>query len=292
MKKHQLGKTQSFTILVTTALALFNIGIFGILLLGGNQISGWIKQNFEVQIFLHRDVSPENAQKFGQWLGNQSFIAKEHPRAIRFVSKEEAGQNFRKETGEDFAEFLGENPLRDAYSIKISEENLNNSSLRQIKAALAKNTEVFEVVYVENLAGNIQENLARLSMILISISLILLFTVVWLIRNTIKLSVFSSRFLIRTMELVGAKPGFIQAPFIKNMIIQGFLAGVLAAIFLQIFILLLGRYYQPIGSMVPQTHIWALYGLLLIFGMALNAICAYLSIRKYLGRTLDFMYQV
>ncbi|HRH34344.1 MAG TPA: permease-like cell division protein FtsX [Catalimonadaceae bacterium] len=290
MKKRSLGKTQSLSVIITTGLALFNLGVFGLLLLSGNRVSQMIRQNFEVQVFLNKDVDASQIQSFGDLLRGKEYLAKNQADAIRFVSKEEAGANFRKQTGENFAEFLGENPLRDAYSFKVSEAYLDNEKLGEIKKELSQMPGVFEVVYIENLAGTIQENLARISILLISISLMLLITVVWLIRNTIRLSVYSSRFLIRSMELVGAKPGFIQMPFIKNMAIQGLWAGILSICLFQGAIYFGSTYYPPFKEILPQNELYLLEGGLILFGIVLNSICAYLSVSRFLGKALDYMY--
>lgn len=269
---------------------MFNLGVFGLLLLCGNQISQLIRQNFEVQVFLNKDLDLAQIKSFGDQLRSKPFLAKNQADALKFISKDEAGATFRKQTGENFAEFLGENPLRDAFSFKVSDQWLNNSRLVEIKNEISQMPGVFEVVYIENLAGTIQENLARISILLISLSVMLLITVVWLIRNTIRLSVYSSRFLIRSMELVGAKPSFIQTPFIKNMALQGFWAGLLSLALLQGGIYFGANYYPPFREILPQKELYLLECGLLVFGVFLNAFCAFLSVRRYLGKALDYLY--
>lgn len=290
MKKRTIGATRPISVIVTTALALFNLGVFGILLLSGNQVSQLIRENFEVQIFLNKTVDASGVEALKAKLTEKPYLAHNRKNAIQFVSKEEAGEKFRTQTGENFAEFLGENPLRDAFSIKISDEYLDNAKLKEIQKELTALPEVFEVVYVESLAGTIQENLARISILFISISLLLLITVIWLIRNTIRLSIYSSRFLIRSMELVGARPGFIQGPFIKNLAIQGFWSGLVAVALLQTGIWVGTQYYPPFSELMIDHQIWMLGAGLLVFGILLNASCAYLSVRRYLGKGLEFMY--
>lgn len=260
------------------------------MLISGNQLSTWVKQNFEIQVFLQKNLPDDQILTLKNILGKQPYIVSESPNAIEFISKEQAGAAFRKETGEDFAEFLGENPLRDAFSIKINEGFLNDQKLLEIKNQLLQRPEVFEVVYVENLAGKIQENLARISFLFISITLLLMITLIWMVRNTIKLSVHSSRFLIRSMELVGARPGFIQAPFIKNMAFQGLWAGILAAILLLGTIWVSGNYYPPFSGWFSTPQVWLLIGGLIIFGLTINSFFAFLSVRRFLGKPLDYLF--
>lgn len=290
MKKHRLGIRQSLSLFVTSTLAIFNLGLFGILLISGNQLSTWIKQNFELQIFLQKNLEKQQIVSFRNFLLQQPFVVSTSSNSISFISKEQAGEVFRKETGEDFAEFLGENPLRDAFSLKINEFYLHDKKLTEIKSQLLQRSEVFEVVYIENLAGKIQENLARISILFISITLLFMITLIWMIRNTIKLSIHSSRFLIRSMELVGARQGFIQAPFIKNMAYQGLWAGILAAILLQGLLWGISNYHPPFTSWFSMPQVWILEGGLIFFGVAINSFFAFLSVRRFIGKPLDYLF--
>ena len=273
----------------TITLALFNMGVFGIILLSGNELSKIIRQNFEIQVFMNQDFDRSSVRNFQNELSIKSFVAKKTSgdAEIKFISKEEAGQRFMLETGEDFSQFLGENPLRDAFSIKISDAWLEPLKLKEIKAGLEKTDGVFEVIYVESLIGSIQENLARVSAILSGISLMLLITVVWLIRNTIRLAVYSQRFLIRSMALVGADPWFIQKPFIWNMFKQGFAGGLLSAISLLLGVHFAIEFYAPIKTVIVPEQIGVLILALIAIGCFISSVSTWISVRAFLNKKLD-----
>jgi cell division transport system permease protein len=289
MKKKSLGKTGSWTVVFTIALALFNIGLFGLIIMSGNQLSKMIKQNFEIQVFMNQDFDRSQVRSFQQNLAAKGFVAntKSSEQEIKFVSKEEAGLRFMVETGEDFSQFLGENPLRDAFSIKIKDSFLELNKLKQIKAEIEQMEGVFEVIYVESLIGSIQENLKRGFAIFAGISLLLLITVVWLIRNTIRLSVYSQRFLIRSMSLVGADPWFIQKPFIWSMCKQGFSGGLLSAFSLLLGIHFAGEYYPPIRQVIVPEQVGILTLSLVFAGSILGILSTWLSVRNFLNKGLD-----
>ncbi len=289
MNKKSLGTGNTWSLVFTMGLALFNLGIFGLVLLSGNQLNKFVKENFEIQIFLNKDLSTSQIQQFQNALSRKSYVAeKEGKPAILFTSKEEAGKKFIEETGENYAQFLGENPLRDAFTIKIADKDLSAEQLKKIKNELtSQHPEVFEVVYIENLIGSIQENIRRISIISLGISALLLITAIWLIRNTVKLAVFSQRFLIRTMELVGAEPWFIQKPYIKAMFWRGLGGGLMAGFFILISLQVANNYVPQINQLLIPEQIGILILLLPLTGSIVGAISSWMSVRRFQGRKLD-----
>ena len=148
------------------------------------------------------------------------------------MSKEEGARQLLQSTGEDFRQFLGDNPLRDAYVLKIKPEYTDTMHLRQLNRSVAAQRGVFEVQYPQDLFASINNNLTRVSLVLLGFAAVLVLVVVILINNTIKLALFSQRFLIRSMQLVGATRLFIQQPFLRRATWQGLASGVLAALIL------------------------------------------------------------
>jgi cell division transport system permease protein len=289
MKKRRLGQTGSWSVIFTIALALFNLGLFGILLISGNQLSRMIRQNFEVQIFMQQNFDQGNVKYIVEKLKEKPFVAKnkEGKPEVTFTSKEDAGKKFMKETGEDFSQFLGHNPLRDAFSVKIQEGYLEENQLKAIKQELNALQGAFEVIYVESLVETIQQNLTKISIIFMVISCLLLIAVIWLIRNTIKLSVYAQRFLIRSMVLVGAEPWFVQKPFVLKMIRQGFLGGILASIVLLIGLQISAEYYPPLKLIYVPEQIGILLLILMAMGSLLGGVSTWLSVRKFVFQKLD-----
>ncbi|HOY96100.1 MAG TPA: permease-like cell division protein FtsX [Catalimonadaceae bacterium] len=289
MNKKSLGTGNTWSLVFTMALALFNLGIFGLVLLSGNQLNKFVKENFEIQIFLNKDLTLTQIEQFQKVLSNKAFVAvKSGKPAVAFTSKEEAGKKFIEETGENYAQFLGENPLRDAFTIKIADKDLSAEKLKQIKHELtSQHPEVFEVVYIENLIGSIQENIRRISIISLGISALLLVTAMWLIRNTVKLAVFSQRFLIRTMELVGAEPWFIQKPYISSMFWRGLGGGLLSGFFILISLQVANNYVPQVRLLLIPEQIGILILTLPLIGCIVGSVSSWLSVRKFQGRKLD-----
>lgn len=272
-------------------LALFVIGLFGLLLLHTNKLTELIRENVEIQVYLKRNASKsEQTQTYKALISKPYVLVKGEKPAINFISKEDAAKDFVKETGEDFTSFLGDNPLRDAYVVKIAPEYHSTEQMNNIKDELEEMSGIFEVVYVENLVQTINDNTTRIGLFLIGFALLLIIAVVLLINNTIKLALFSQRFLIRSMQLVGATRNFIQRPFIVRSMWHGIVAGILSAGLLYV---LLQYSYEQVEDLVmlyePEKIIMLFVGLLII-GALISIMSTYRAVRKYLNMSLDELY--
>lgn len=290
-RKKKLGSYPYAMVIFSITLALFVIGLFGILLIHASKLSNIVKQSIEVQVYLERNLTETQLVAVQNRLAKKEFIAYEGNKAqIRFFSKEEGAKEFIKETGEDFLNFLGENPLRDAYILNIGADYANSANLKKIKAELENVPGVYEVQYVESLIDSINSNIQKLSIILLSFAAILVLAVIILINNTLKLALFSQRFLIRSMQLVGATPAFIQRPFLNRATWQGLVSGLLASFML--LGLLQYAYYQinELYVLRDEFQIGVLLLFLIILGSILGFISSYRAIKKYLGMSLDELY--
>ncbi|MBO3697759.1 ABC transporter permease [Roseivirga sp. E12] len=290
-RKKKLGSYHYVSVIFSAALALFVIGLFGTLILQANKLTSIIKQNIELQVYLNKDISNSQRSRIEREIASSDYILLTNGKAeMTFISKEEAAQQFVEDTGEDFTEFLGDNPLRDALTIKINESHQSNDDLETIKSQIQRISGVFEVTYVKNLADSINDNLAKLSLLLIGIATVLVIVVLLLINNAIKLALFSQRFLIRSMQLVGAKSSFIRMPFLKRSLLHGALAGLIASGLLYGLKQFANGQVKGLEQLQQQELVIALYGLLI----ALGAIIAYFStlraMNKYLKMSLDELY--
>ena len=233
IKKKKLGSYPYFSVVFSVSLALFVIGVFGALIIYSRELERVVRESVKIQVFLQTRVTEAQRLQIQKTLTSKPYVARHHPEgAIVFVSKEDAAKQFIKETGEDFQQFLGENPLRDAFLVHIDENFHEAKKLTAIKAEVEKINGVFQVYYVENVIDSINKNITKISLILLGIAILLLFTVVLLINNTVRLALFSQRFLIRSMQLVGAKSWFIQKPFLYRALGHGLLAGIIASLLL------------------------------------------------------------
>lgn len=290
-KKKTLGSYPSASVILSITLALFVIGLFGLLLLHSNKLTELIKENIEIQVFLNKDISDNQRIQIQKTLSSKDYAAKKSDEIqISYISKEEAAEKFIKETGEDFSTFLGDNPLRDAYILKISPEYHENEKLKEIKSNLEQSNGIFEVVYVESLVDSINKNLTKIGLVLIGFAAFLLLAVVILINNTIKLALFSQRFLIRSMQLVGAKAQFIQKPFLLRAFFYGILGGIIASGALYGLMNFANTKIEDLITLQETTNIIILFGLLLLLGGLIGFSSTYSAINKYLKMSLDELY--
>jgi cell division transport system permease protein len=209
---------------------------------------------------------------------------------MTFVPKDEAAKEFIAETKEDFSKFLGENPLRDSYRIKLNEEYFEEAKLQEVKQDLEELDGIFEVVYQENLVDNINRNITKIYAVMSAFALILLLIIVVLMNNTIRLALHSQRLLIRSMQLVGATNGFITRPFLGRGMWQGFIAGAIAVVLLLVG-LQLAIHNLPELAMFqdPQKITFLMIGIVGL-GVLIGFLSTFQAVNRYLGLTLDELY--
>jgi cell division transport system permease protein len=290
-RKKTLGSYPTPLVVFSITLALTVIGLFGLLLLHAHKLGEQVRENLEVQVYLERNLPETELLRLQQDLEHQPYVAAHEGRPqVRFVSKEEGARQLLETTGEDFRNFLDDNPLRDAYVLKIRPEYTDTMHLRLLSRSLGQERGVFEVQYPKSLFTSINQNLERVSLALLGFAAVLVLVVVILINNTIKLAMFSQRLLIRSMQLVGATRFFIQQPFLRRATWQGLLSGLLAALLL--LTLLQYAYLE-----VPQLRLLRddhLTGLLLLgvlgLGTAIGFFSSYWAVNKYLNVSLDELY--
>jgi cell division transport system permease protein len=279
-------------VVISLTIALFLIGLCGLIAFQAKRLSTLVRQNIEIQVYLDHDLQAKTQDSLKRVISKKSYLGKDEngKAAITYISKDSAAKSFIGETKENFKTLLVDNPLHDAFLIKIKDEYFNEASLTKIKKEIEKFKGVYEVTYVENLADDINKNISKIYLIMSGFVILLLLTIIVLVNNTIKLAVFSQRFLIRSMQLVGATNYFIQKPFVTRGAIQG-----LVSAFIAIVLLILVQ--KGAISQVPELiklssvseAIWL--ALFLIFlGIAIGVVCTFSSIHRYLRLTLDELY--
>lgn len=289
--KKNLGSYPYVSVVLSVMLALFVIGLFGLLLLFTGKLTENIRGNVQMQVFLQKYNTESDRMKINRILSEQDYIAREQEKPmVEFISKEKAAETFMNETGEDFIKFLGENPLRDAFVINIHPDWQQKDSLKNISNSIAKIDGVFEVNYVESLVESINENLSKISMALLALAIILIITITILINNTIKLALFSQRFLIRSMQLVGATSGFITRPFLKRSFMHGLIAGILASVALFGLLRYSNHRIPELELLQNQAELQLLFGTLVITGIVIVTISTHSAVKKYLKMSLDDLY--
>lgn len=290
--KRKLGSYPFVSVTFSITLALFVIGLFGLMALHANKLTTLIQENIELQVFLDKQIAAGEISKISRTIGSKPYVIKEEdntPR-VKLITRDEAAERFIEDTGEDFKEFLGENPLRDALVINVKPGYQSADSLKMIRKDIEQMSGVYEVSYVESLVESINENLAKIGMVLIGFFIILLAVVVILINNTIKLALFSQRFLIRSMQLVGATSGFIRRPFLRRSAWYGFMAGALASMMLLGLMFYANERIEDIRQLQDPENLAILFGSLVVLGVVVGYLSTYRAVRKYLQMSLDELY--
>ncbi len=282
-----LGAYPTVTVVTGLTLALFISGVMGLLILHANQLLTVVKKNIEVKVFLQKDCGQTCYTSLETMLKNQPFLMQEEGKpVIHFVSKEEAAKKFIAETGEDFSKLLIENPLRDAYVFSVSDAYLNVAQMRNIKKQLEQAEGVFEVYYVENLVEAVSTNLTNITTFLGLFGLALIGTVVLMINNTVRLALYSQRYLISSMQLVGAKPAFIKAPFVKKAALQGLLASVFASCGIYSLLLYANSVIEGLESLQKPGQLVFLFAGILAGGLLIGWFSSTLAVNRFLKNSI------
>jgi cell division transport system permease protein len=277
--------TAYISTVVSMILVLFMLGLFGLILLHARKLSNYVKENIGLTLMITENAKEADIQLFQKTLDASEFV-----RSTKFVSKENAAKILQKELGEDFVGFLGYNPLLSSIELKVKADYANNDSLGKISSKLKQNKIVNEVFYQKSLVDVINENLRKISFFLLGFSGLLLIIAIALINNTIRLSVYSKRFLIKTMQLIGATQHFIRKPFIIKGIIQGVISAAVAIILL---IFTIGFARKQVPELVDLQDIdmfLSLFLFVIILGVFLAWISTYFAVRKYLKIKTDNLY--
>ena len=276
-----------FLSLMSIALVLFLLGLFALLMMHAQKLSNHLKENIGFEIVMNSNVKEDNILKLQQELEAMPSV-----KSTEYIPKEEAIRRLSEDLGEDFLQWLGneENPLLPSIDVRFNADWANNDSLTVIQAQLLKNKDVKEIYYQKSLVDLINQNVNRIGIALMVASLVLLIIAITLIRNTIRLSIYSKRFLVRSMQLVGATPAYIRRPFIRSGILQGFLGALLADTFLTLLLYGLTKRLPELTFVQDYTIIIGIFVGIIILGILLGGLSTRLALRKYLHADVDRLY--
>lgn len=290
--KKKLGGYPAVGVIMSIYLALLVIGLFGTLLIYSNRLEKLVRENIKMQVYLKSTVTETQRLQIENRLLALDFVTKKkgEGKPVVFVSKEEAAKTFIDQTGEDFTSFIGDNPLKDALLVSIDPSHHSKDEMAKIKEEIQGMTGVFEVFYVEGLIESINENITKISLVLLGLVALLLITAILLINNTLRLALFSQRFLIRSMQLVGAKRWFINKPFIMRAAGYGLLAALFASVSLWGLTKYANSKIEDLVLLQNNSQFLLLAGALAIVGIVVAALSTYASMRRYLRMSLDELY--
>lgn len=273
------------TSIISIMLVLFMLGLLGLIILHGKKLSEYVRENISISVMLKDNAADDLVISYMQRLERTSYVKK-----AEFISREQAAKELSNELGEDFVQFLGYNPLPASIDLQLRSGYANTDSIARIEKQLLRSNLVKEVVYQKSLIDQVNSNIRKISLVILSFSLILLFISVILINNTIKLSIYARRFLIRSMQLVGATETFIRLPFIKKSILHGVIAA-LTAILLLIGALFLARQRMPeIIALQDVEQFTIFFAGILILGVLLSVFSTWIAVNKFLRMKIDSLY--
>ena len=276
-----------FMSLMSIALVLFLLGVFALLMMHAQKLSNHLKENIGFEIVMNSNVKEANILKLQKELDAMPAV-----KSTEYITKEEAIRRLSEDLGEDFLQWLGneENPLLPSIDVRFNAAWANNDSIAAIQARLLKNPNVKEIYYQKSLVGLINQNVNRIGIGLMVASVILLIIAITLIRNTIRLSIYSKRFLVRSMQLVGATPAYIRRPFIRSGILQGFFGALVADAFLALLLYGLTNRLPELFIIQDYTIVIGVFVAIIALGMLLGGLSTRFALRKYLNADVDRLY--
>lgn len=266
------------TSIMSISIVLLLLGIIGLLVLNAHNLSVYVKENLLFSLIVHDNVREADIRKFQRTLDTYDYI-----RSTQFISKDEAAEQLQEDLGENFLETLGYNPLSPTVNVYLVADYANPDSIAKLENFFLSHTEVVnEVSYQQNLVHLINENVKRISLILLVFSIALFVISFALLNNTIRLMIYSKRFIISTMKLVGATKSFIRKPFLISGVIQGLISAIIAIIALTGIIYLMNQELQDIVGLIEYETIGLLFLIVLSLGIVLSLISTFFAVNKYL----------
>lgn len=275
------------TSLISVTLVLVLLGITILVLFMGKGLSSYVKENMSFTVLLSSDVTTEQITKIRNKIDGQAFV-----KSSRFISKEEAKEQLIKDLGEDPEELLGYNPAQDAIEIFLHSEYANNDSIAVINSVIREDNNVTDLLYQQEAIDLINDNLSKVMMVLLILAAVLMFISFALIRNTIRLSIYSKRFLINTMKLVGATGRFIRKPFIVNNIFTGILAGLFANGIIFGMLTYFNREYMQLVQIISTTDLVIIFSTVVVLGVLLSTIATTFAVNRYLKLKTENLYYI
>ncbi len=271
--------------IISISLVLFMLGMLGLLIISAKKLSDYVKENIGFSVFLNDGVSDAEANYLRKVLDASNYV-----KYTQYVSKEDAANLMEQELGEDFIDYIGYNPLSAYIDMRLKANFANSDSIAKIEKWLTQFSQIKEVDYQKPLVTLVNENVSRVSFIILVFNALLMFIALVLINNTIRLSVYSKRFIINTMKLVGATWGFIRKPFLLKSILHGMYASVIAIAMLTAMIYGIKKEIADILLIVDPIYIVGIFAGITVIGVFINLLATFFAVNKFLRLTTDDLY--
>ncbi len=277
--------TSYLTSIISNSLVLFLVGLVLLLLLNTRKLADYVRENIGFTVMLNDNVREADILKLQKNIDAQGYV-----KSTRYVSKEKAAEDLQNELGEDFIKFLGYNPLLPTIDLKLRADYANTDSIAVIEKRLMQFSEVKEVYYQKSLIHLVNENVRKISFVMLAFSGLLFLIALVLINNTIRLSVYSRRFIINAMQLVGATDGFIRKPFLLKSVLHGTYAAVVSSLLIALVLYYAQRQVGEIAILEQYSVLGILMAVIFALGILLNFVSTYLSVNRYLRMKIDDLY--
>lgn len=286
MRKHKsIFDMQFITAGISTTMVLFLLGLVVFFVLTANNLSVYIRENIAFSAILDDGIKETSIIKLQESLNKKDYV-----KQTVYISKDQALKEQIEAIGTDPSEFLGHNPFNASIEIRLNAGYTNPDSIKWIEKELMANKSILEISYPQNLLDSVNRNLQKISAFLLGLAVLLSLISFSLINNTIRLTIYSKRFLIHTMKLVGASWGFIRRPFITRNLWIGILSGAVANAILTASAYTAVKYEPELLAIVSPKSIMIVAAAVMVFGMIITTLCAYISINKYLRMKISELY--
>ena len=286
-KKKRTIDIQFVTACISTSLVLVLLGMVTLVILSAKSLSTHVRENLELSLLLNEGISEQEVSRIVKYVEVQPYT-----KAVDYISKEDILAEQTESMGLDPTEFLGYNPYTASIEIRLKADYANTDSITPIKSRLMRYTQIREISYPSELMDSVNDNIRRISAILLALALILSLISFALINNTIKLTIYSQRFLLHTMKLVGASWGFIRRPFLLRNLAIGIISGILAIGFISGGTFLLLRYEPQMSNLFTLPTLGIVGGIVMLFGVFIALLCAYISINRFLKMKAGELYYI
>ena len=288
MKKHShFFSTQFITPAISTTLVLVLLGTIVFFVLTAHNLSNYVKENINITILISDELDSNQIAKLKDKFKKTNYV-----KSIEYISKEQALQDATTDMGTDPSEFLGYNPFTASFEVKIKAEYTSTEHIDKIVSKIKKNPMVVDVIYQRDLIKSVNRNLHKVSIVLLILAGLFTYISFVLINNTVRLSIFSKRFIINTMKLVGAKRSFIRRPFLANGVTLGVVSAIIADALLYAGYTSALKYEQDLQLVVNQEVLIIVGSSVLVFGLLITFICTFVSLQKYLKMSTNKLYYI
>ncbi len=284
-KRYTFISTQFITPTISTTLVLVLLGIISMFVITAHSLSTFVKENINVSVLISDDLDSLQISSFGKQLMEAPYS-----KDVTYISKEEALREEIAAQGIDPTEFIGMNPYTASFEVKINADYADPDSIAKTVKELKGNSDVVDVIYSKDLVQSVNKNIKKISIILLIIAALFTYISFALINNTVRLTIFSKRFLINTMKLVGASWNFIRRPFMAQSFVLGVVSALLADSILFGSLCWLYEFEPQIANIIDLRAVVMVFGAVMVFGIVITAVCTLVSVNKYLKMRSNELY--